>query len=114
MQHSTACDAAQTAALAWAALWPRHCTHCYGSGVVAWMEDVAGDGGPRMPMSESCEHCVGMLHCPRCAAVLDFFDDDNEGVPPCRACGWAGPDDGGPQPPQSEPYCCTVAWPEGA
>ena len=71
------------------ARWPDHCRACSGAGYFAYDEDVAGDGGSRMQMSEPCDVCSGQLKCARCMREnlqWDNLPHDAKWV--CIYCGW--------------------------
>jgi hypothetical protein len=72
------------------------CRTCHGVGYNVWYEDVVGDGGPSMPMSEPCYDCVAQGKCPRCGHQHDENWQVNRSGPtddprddPCENCDWS-------------------------
>jgi hypothetical protein len=85
--HVTECERARELLEDFRRAWPLACTGCGAWGSVTYYEDVVGDGGPMMQMSEECARCVGEAICGRCASS-DISINGDEGWGTCQACGW--------------------------
>lgn len=87
MEHTAKCTAytlaIQRAIEHFAELHPHYCRTCLGEGALNYMEDVCGDGGPRMPMSDPCPDCTEIGKCPLCGQMT--LDEDCE---KCSNCKW--------------------------
>jgi len=82
------CDDVTKAQKDYTAKWPKFCRKCGGAGELFYSEDVAGDGGSRMQMSDYCESCIGQGKCPRCAELQAVEEWGNDEKDTCWNCGW--------------------------
>lgn len=90
------CDSVTAAAKAYKAKWPKSCPKCGGAGEHNWYEDVAGDGGSRMPMGDYCDYCVGQGKCPRCGELQSGEEWGADINDTCWNCGWKSGDEACP------------------
>ena len=82
--------------------YPKHCRRCGGWGGKWTNYDPSPAGialsAGYMTEFETCEHCIGSDHCPRCFSHQIFFDENNDFRETCSECLFVlGESDGYPQ-----------------